>query len=632
MSTKPNKNLETFPNPHPGRDYIIEIECPEFTCLCPKTGQPDFATLFLEYVPDQACVELKALKLYLWSFRDEGQFHEDVTNRILNDLVRATSPRYMRLTAAFYVRGGIYTTVVVEHRKNNGAPPPPPPPYPRETQELPAREIPAGAATLETPFHAAGALAAEPSSSRFRMLRRSRRPEPPTPSAPEPQRAVQPPPAPEPPPAPKRPEPVFVGIDLGTSGVRLAAIDAGGRSLAHAETPIPIPSVNEGQINQDPTRWWKAVSDGLGILLRSVDPQAVRAISVSGVSGTLLLTDTKGSPITPAIMYNDKRTAEQAGRIAQVADPHSGAQGTGSSLAKLLWFQDRGLDKRAAHALHPADWVAGRLCGNFGHSEFNSCLKLGFDPQRMEWPAWFASLPVSGELLPQVHAPGEPLGTVSAEVAKTFNFATDTAVMAGTTDGVASFIAAGAAGLGEAVTALGSTLVLKLLSDKPIFASEHGLYSHRLGRYWLAGGASNSGGAALLQYFKVEQMREMTPLLDPENFTGLDYYPLPEVGERFPINDPTMIARLEPLPGDSIVFFQGMLEGIARIESMGYNLLRKLGAPPLKMVWTTGGGSQNPAWERIRARILGVPVRRTTAATAYGTALLAAGLAVKTYQ
>ena len=116
MSTAPSKTLETFANPEPGRDYTIRMRIPEFTCLCPKTGQPDFATLHLEYVPDKTCVELKSLKLYVWSFRNEGAFHEAVTNRILDDLVRATQPRFMRLSADFGVRGGIYTTVVAEHR------------------------------------------------------------------------------------------------------------------------------------------------------------------------------------------------------------------------------------------------------------------------------------------------------------------------------------------------------------------------------------------------------------------------------------------------------------------------------------------------------------------------------------
>jgi len=116
MTTRPSKQLETFDNPQPERDYTVRIRIPEFTCLCPKTGQPDFATLHLEYVPDRLCVELKSLKLYVWSFRNEGAFHEAVTNRILDDLVAAIHPRFMRLTAEFNVRGGIYTSVVAEHR------------------------------------------------------------------------------------------------------------------------------------------------------------------------------------------------------------------------------------------------------------------------------------------------------------------------------------------------------------------------------------------------------------------------------------------------------------------------------------------------------------------------------------
>ena len=117
MTAQPSKALETFDNPEPGRDYTIRLEIPEFTCLCPLTGQPDFAALTLEYAPDALCVELKSLKLYFWSFRDEGAFHEAVSNQILNDLTALLSPRFMRLTAAFRVRGGITTTVTVEHRK-----------------------------------------------------------------------------------------------------------------------------------------------------------------------------------------------------------------------------------------------------------------------------------------------------------------------------------------------------------------------------------------------------------------------------------------------------------------------------------------------------------------------------------
>lgn len=116
MTTKPSKDLDTFTNPQPGRDYTIRITVPEFTCLCPKTGQPDFAIINIEYVPAELCVELKALKLYMWAFRDEGAFHEAVTNEILDDLVKAISPNFMRIRAEFNVRGGVYTTVIAEHK------------------------------------------------------------------------------------------------------------------------------------------------------------------------------------------------------------------------------------------------------------------------------------------------------------------------------------------------------------------------------------------------------------------------------------------------------------------------------------------------------------------------------------
>ena len=125
MPTRPQRKLQTFPNPAPERDYRIHLQIPEFTCLCPMTGQPDFATMELDYVPDRRCVELKSLKLYIWSYRTRGAFHEAVTNQILSDLVRATRPRFMRLTARFNVRGGIYTTVCAEHRDPAWVPPPP---------------------------------------------------------------------------------------------------------------------------------------------------------------------------------------------------------------------------------------------------------------------------------------------------------------------------------------------------------------------------------------------------------------------------------------------------------------------------------------------------------------------------
>ena len=629
MTTQPSKKLETFENPNPDRDYTIEITMPEFTCLCPKTGQPDFATLYLDYIPDRLCVELKSLKLYIWSFRNEGAFHEAVTNRILGDLVNATQPRYMRLRAEFYVRGGIYTTVTAEHRQPGfGLPPPPPVTSPDEAQqvELAGHEPPPTPSSSAKPRAPRAETA--PTSTRFRMLARARRSD--SAGGPEEMPAADSTPTAAVAPAKPKPLPrneVFLGIDLGTSSCRVVALDAKGELLAQAGAPLPLPHKSDTQVTQDPLLWWKAVTASLTQILKEIDPARVAALAVDGTSGTLLLTDAKGVPVTPALMYNDARAVAEAEMLLSVAGARSGAHGASSSLAKLLWLQNKDMSKKAAHALHQADWIAGMLTGRFGVSDYNNSLKLGYDVETLAWPEWIATLGLKEGLLPEVLRPGDHIGNVGAEVVRKLGLRPDTRVLAGTTDGVASFLAAGAAKPGHAVTALGSTLVLKLLSDKPVFAAEHGVYSHRLGNLWLVGGASNSGGAVLLQYFKVEQLRELTPQLDPENLTGLEYYPLPGTGERFPINDPNMQPILEPLPGDSVTFLQGMLEGIAGIEAHGYQLLHKLGAPKISEVRTTGGGAKNPAWTRIRERIVGAPMKPAhSELAAFGTGLLAAGL------
>lgn len=653
--TTPSKALETFPNPQPGRDYIIEIEAPEFTCLCPKTGQPDFATLLLEYVPDQLCVELKSLKLYIWSYRDEGHFHEKVTNAILDDLVAATKPRYMRLRALFNVRGGVYTTVTAEYRRAGWREPPPPPDdLPREVQSAamagrpesppaaPEKPSPSGTKTSAT----AGAVAAaaapsapagtdpvseeSPRSERFRMLRRKRQPLTEAPVR-SPDKAAAAPTAPKPPARTKGE--AFIGIDIGTSGCRAIAIDSAGAVLAQAEAPLPPSTCVGAEVTQDPAHWWTAMYACLKNVTGQIDAQRVQRLALAGTSATLLLCDKQGTPLTPGLMYNDARAQAQAERIAGVADAKSAAHGATGSLAKLLWLQDTKPAARAAHALHQADWLAGRLSGTYGHSDYNNCLKLGFDVERLAWPEWFASLEIRTAWLPQVHAPGEVIGTLAADVAGELGLSPDTEIAGGTSDGVASFLAAGASGPGHGVTSLGSTLVLKLLCERPVFSPPHGVYSHRLGRYFLAGGASNTGGAVLRQYFSEEQMKEMTPLLTPDQPTDLDYYPLPDIGERFPLADPDKQPRLEPLPGDSVTFFQGILEGIARIETQGYQLLAELGAPKVSAIWTTGSGSRNAAWTQIRERLLGIrPQKPRSEHAAYGAALLAAGIVQRSFR
>ncbi len=274
--------------------------------------------------------------------------------------------------------------------------------------------------------------------------------------------------------------------------------------------------------------------------------------------------------------------------------------------------------------MHQADWIAARLTGSFSACDENNALKLGFDPVNRCWPAWFAKLDVHAELLPRPVPPGTPIGTVTSTRAAEFGLSPDVKVVAGTTDSTAAFLATGASRAGEAVTSLGSTLVLKVISSKPVFAPKFGVYSHRLGDRWLAGGASSSGGEVLLNFFSSERIDAMTQMLRPDAPTGLNYYPLPATGERFPINDPNLAPRLSPRPNDDLSFFQGMLEGIAAIERRGYGLLAELGAPYPDSVRTVGGGAQNLAWTAIRARLLQVPmVKPVQQDAAYGAALLA---------
>jgi sugar (pentulose or hexulose) kinase len=348
----------------------------------------------------------------------------------------------------------------------------------------------------------------------------------------------------------------------------------------------------------------------------------IRSLAIDGTSGTLLVAYEAGRPLAPAGTYNDASAAHLAPRIEEAAPPESGAHGATSPLARLLVLQAE--QPNARHALHQADWLAARLTGRLGRSDENNALKLGYDPVARDWPGWLDALGVRRDLLPEVVPPGTPLGPVLPELAAELGLPPGCLVVAGTTDGCASFLATGADAIGDGVSALGTTLTIKLLSDMPVFAPAFGVYSHRLGDRWLVGGASNSGGKALLRFFTPERMAELTPLLRPDLPTGLRWHPLPERGERFPFADPTLTFAPEPRPADDAVFFQALLEGIAQVEAGAYDRLRQLGGPPLRSVRTVGGGAANPAWTAIRVRLLNVPMLEPASLEpAYGTALLA---------
>ncbi|WP_131113345.1 FGGY-family carbohydrate kinase [Lichenihabitans psoromatis] len=396
---------------------------------------------------------------------------------------------------------------------------------------------------------------------------------------------------------------LVLGIDIGTSGVRIVAIDASDRVVASAAVPMAPPDRVGARITQDPEVWWTATETALHQILGTIDIACVRAIAVDGTSGTVLAVDEAGQPIGRASLYNDTCPPEIVARIGGVAPDGNAARGATSALGRALALQDQ---PGTVRILHQADWIAARLTGRFGTSDENNALKTGYDPVERCWPDWIAATGLRIGLLPKVVAAGTPIGPIAAEAEAAFGLEPTTLVVAGTTDGCAAFLATGATGLGEGVTSLGSTLVLKLLCDAPIFAPAYGIYSHRIGDMWLAGGASNSGGTALLGFFTAERMRALEPELDADTPTGLDYYPLPGPGERFPINDPALPSRCEPRPASDATFFQGLLEGVAAVEALGYRRLAELGGPPLVSIRTVGGGANNAAWSRIRSRLTGV--------------------------
>ncbi len=414
---------------------------------------------------------------------------------------------------------------------------------------------------------------------------------------------------------------LFVGIDLGTSGCRAIAINGDGQPVAQATTSIPAPIRDGKRVEQDASIWWQAVQETIHGLLAQVQVESIKGIAVDGTSGTLLLVDDKGEPLAPALMYNDGRSQAEALRIDKVAPQQSAAHGATSALAKLLHLQS---GPEVHYALHQADWISGKLSGQWGSSDENNCLKLGFDAINNGWPAWLEQLGVNQTILPKVYQPGTAVATISPKIAQQFKLSRATQIIAGTTDSTAAFIATGANQVGEAVTSLGSTLVMKVISDRPIFSPRHGVYSQPLAGRWLVGGSSNSGGAVLQHYFSQQQLTEMTAQLKPDHATGLNYYPLINPGERFPIADSRKPPCLSPRPEDDVVFFQAMLESMARIEQQGYQLLAELGAPYPSNVRSAGGGSANPAWTKIRQTLLGIPMLEAQhQQAAYGSALLA---------
>ncbi|MCP3666512.1 MAG: FGGY-family carbohydrate kinase [Gammaproteobacteria bacterium] len=417
----------------------------------------------------------------------------------------------------------------------------------------------------------------------------------------------------------------YLGIDLGTSGVRAVVIDSDQQLVAEAVTGLPLPhNPYPGWFEQEPELWWLAVCNVLLALSKKLDLKRVRALAVDGTSSTLLLSSRKGQPLGPALMYNDIRSIESLKKISSIAPASLPVHSPSSSLAKAIYLKHLHKPDAPGLFMHQADWVSGKLSGKFGISDHNNSLKYGYDSEIDQWPDWVSTCGIPDTWLPEVVAPGSNLGKVTAQVSSITGLSQETHIVAGTTDSTAGVIATGITQPGQAVTSLGSTMVLKIISTKPINKPEYGIYSQPYSDLWLVGGASNSGGAVLAHYFSSDEIKKLTPQVNHERPTGLEYYPLLDCGERFPINNPAMQPKIEPKPKDRLSFFQAFLEGMARIESRGYQLLQDVGAPKVTEVVSIGGGAENEPWRNIRSGQLSIPVHSTLhQQAAFGAALLA---------
>ncbi len=424
---------------------------------------------------------------------------------------------------------------------------------------------------------------------------------------------------------------LFLGVDLGSSGLRLAVLAEAGAAGGQPDDPLlsrqsPYP----GRL-EEPEAW----RQGLIALLATV-PEEIRrrvvSVAIDGTSGTLLACGTDGRllppPLEQALPYHLACT-EQSGAIAALLGQASGdvpshpAASASGSLARALRLLALALEAGLVPGLllrHQADWLMGWLLDDWRWGEEGNNVRLGWDLQQGHWLAGVAS-GLGVETLPQIRSSGSLLGPLAPAAAACLGLPGDCKVVAGSTDANAAVLAADPQA-GDGIAVLGTTLVLKQFVAAPLAGA--GLSNHRVAGRWLAGGASNAGAGVLRRFFDDERIAELSRQITTDRPTGMQLRPLSRKGERFPVDDPELEPILGPRPVSDARYLQALLEGLTAIEATGWQRLRQLGAPALQRVISVGGGARNSQWRALRSRALGIPVlNRPKRTAALGMALLA---------
>jgi len=428
-------------------------------------------------------------------------------------------------------------------------------------------------------------------------------------------------------------EPVWLGIDLGTQSVRVVAVTANGRVAGAGSAPLTSRRT-DGRHEQDPEEWWSALILAAGEALAAIDPAAIRGLAVDGTSGTILLTDAGGRPLTAGLMYDDARASVEVPRVNAAGAAEWARFGyyrmqTSWGLPKLLWLLDHqpkplGAGLRLAHQ---TDFINGRLAGHPVSTDTSNALKTGASPIDETWPPGvFEKLGTPATLLPPLVRAGAPLGQVGAAAAAVTGIPAGTPIFAGMTDGCAAQIAAGAVAPGSWNSVLGTTLVLKGVTPQPIQDSTGVVYSHRSpDGHWLPGGASSAGAGILAQDFAWRDLDLLTAQAAARDITPVVAYPLAGRGERFPFYAPEASGFLVGSPTDDVERFAALLQGVAFLERLAFDYLDLLGAPTSGELRLTGGATRNRYWSQLRADALGRPVTiPENAEPACGMAILAA--------
>jgi sugar (pentulose or hexulose) kinase len=424
---------------------------------------------------------------------------------------------------------------------------------------------------------------------------------------------------------------LYLGIDVGTQGVRAALLTGDGVVVGSGACPLRSGRREAGRHEQDPEEWWRALGTATSAARAGRGNRPLGGVSLDATSGTILVQDRQLRPLTPGLMYDDARAtdlaAEAAGAGADVWSAFGVTMQPSWALPRAMWLVRNGFVPNGAGIVHQGDHLLARLAGRQVATDSSQSLKTGVDLVAVRWPAEvFDRLGLDVGLLPQVVLPGTVIAEVGAAGAAATDIPEGTPIVAGMTDGCASQIACGALDPGSWSSTLGTTLVIKGATTEPVIDPTGAIYSHRSpDGGWLPGGASGIGAGVIARDFAGADLAALTDAAGTREPAGGVCYPLTGRGERFPFVAPAATGFADGVPADQASRFAAVLQGIAFVERLGYQRLRQLGAEVSGTVSFAGGATANDYWNQLRCDLLGLPVIvPESAAAAVGSAILAA--------